>query len=938
MADTTLPVNEQLQGGLAKAHAQPVENVVTVLHTDLELGLQPEEAARRLSIYGPNRLAEGAGTSFWRLVFEQFQDFLVLLLIASALISAFLGEWVDAVAIVAIVALNAVLGVLQEWRAEQSLQALKRMAAPSATVIRGGHQENIASEQLVPGDVVVLSSGNNVPADLRLIESVNLRIQEASLTGESTPVEKNASIVLDGDMPLGDRTNSAFMGTLVTFGRGKGVVASTGMFTQFGLIAKMLSSVTTEETPLQRRLAELGKVLGTAALSICAIIFLVGAVRDTQISVAVSQGVGAYFAAYSEKLMELFMTAISLAIAAVPEGLPAVVTIVLALGMQRMVRRHALLRRLPAVETLGTATAICSDKTGTLTKNEMTVTRVWTGDNWFEVTGRGYEPQGQFLVNGNPIDPSGSLSLWNLLQGGMLCNDASLEQVSDAEEDSADTWRMVGDPTEGSLVVLAAKAGLWRSALEKDHPRVAEVPFDSVRKRMTTVHADGAGYRAYIKGAPDVLLELCQFIEKDGSTVPLTDDMRAEVMDANNRMASEALRVLAVASRHLDDSKADGLDWGRDRDLILLGLTGMIDPPRPEVRAAVQTCREAGIKAVMITGDHKDTAIAIAKELDFLTPGHISLTGPDIEAMSDEQLTSVASDVDVYARVSPEHKVRIVDALKRIGHVVAMTGDGVNDAPALKRADIGIAMGITGTDVAKETADMILTDDNFASIVAAIEEGRVIYSNIRKFVYYLLSCNVGEILIIFLAMLAGLPLPLRPIHLLWLNLVTDGLPALALGLERGEPDIMKQKPRPPRESIINREMVLNTVVQSLAIAGATLGAFVLGMRLYPDSLIAAQTMAFVTLIGSELWRAFTSRSQYYPLLKLGLFSNRYMVGATLISFALALLVVYLPVLEPIFYTYELPLRSWLFLLPLTLVPAVVAEVTKLVARRSVRPA
>jgi len=922
---------EEAPNGLDTLYHESVDAVADVLHTDLVQGLSREEAQKRQDIYGPNKLAEAPGVSFWQLLIGQFTDFLVLLLIASALVSILIGEVVDSAAIMTIVIINAVLGVLQEWRAEQSLQALKRMAAPNAVVIRDGHQETIPSEELVPGDLVVLSAGNNVPADLRLIESANLRIQEASLTGESTPVGKNASAVLDGDIPLGDRTNSAFMGTLITYGRGEGIVTATGMYTQFGLIAQMLSEVRTEETPLQRRLAELGRVLGTGTLAICGIIFLVGAVRDTQLGIAVSQGLAAYFRAHQSQLIELFMTAISLAIAAVPEGLPAVVTIVLALGMQRMVRRHALLRRLPAVETLGTATAICSDKTGTLTKNEMTVTQVWVDGKLYHLTGRGYSPEGEFKLGDETIDPTSIPPLWCLLEAALLCNDARLERIESENGEKKESWRMVGDPTEGALVVLAGKAGLWREDLEKEQPRVAEVPFDSARKRMTTIHAMDIGdapYRAYVKGAPEILLDLCSHIENDGDIIPLSEPMRKQIMEANDSMASQALRVLAIACRPLESAETEGLDWHRQRDLVFVGLTGMIDPPRPEVRSAVDTSRQAGIKAVMITGDHKDTALAIAKELAFLTPGHLTLTGRELDDLSDEELVGLVDRVDVYARVSPEHKVRIVDGLKEIGHVVAMTGDGVNDAPALKRADIGIAMGITGTDVAKETADMILLDDNFASIVSAVEEGRIIYSNIRKFVYYLLSCNIAEILIIFLAMLAGLPLPLRPIHLLWLNLVTDGLPALALGLEAGEPGTMKRPPRPPREPIINREMIWSTVVQAVVITATTLGAFFLGLRLYPDSLTVAQTMAFVTLTSSELWRAYTSRSERYPLLRLGISSNRYMVWATISSFVLMLAVVYLPVFKPIFHTADVQLRDWLVILPLTFIPSIAAEVTK----------
>jgi Ca2+-transporting ATPase len=933
---------EGLPNGLETMHAQPLEAIVQVLHTDLTSGLSTAEVKRRLGVYGPNQLAEGAGIPFWKLVLDQFKGFLVLLLLGSAAISIAIGELVDAVAILAIVVINAILGVLQEWRAEQSLQALKRMAAPTATVIRDGHQDTIPAGELVPGDLVVLAAGNNVPADLRLIETVNLRIQEASLTGESVPVDKNTSGVLDADIPVGDRSNSAFMGTVVTYGRGKGIVTSTGMFTQFGLIAQMLSAVTSEETPLQRRLEELGKVLGTGALAICGIIFVIGVVRDTQPALALSQGLASYLSVYQKQLLELFMTAVSLAIAAVPEGLPAVVTICLALGMQRMVRRHALLRRLPAVETLGTATAICSDKTGTLTKNEMTVTQVWVDGKPYEVTGRGYAPSGEFKLGNEAINPAEVPPLLCLLQGALLCNDARLERMECGNGEKRESWRMVGDPTEGALVVLAGKAGLWRDEVEKGQPRVAEVPFDSDRKRMTTIHAvdgDDFPFRAYVKGAPDILLKLCSRVQSKDGVQPLTEAVASDILAANDAMASKALRVLAVACRPMQTADTEGLDWSRERTLIFVGLTGMIDPPRLEVRDAVAVCYEAGIKPVMITGDHRDTAVAVAKDLNFFTGKEMTLTGAELDKLSDDEFAKVVDDVDVYARVSPAHKVRIVDGLKAVGHVVAMTGDGVNDAPALKRADIGVAMGITGTDVAKETADMILTDDNFASIVAAVEEGRIIYSNIRKFVYYLLSCNMGEILIIFLAMLAGLPLPLRPIHLLWLNLVTDGLPALALGLEAGEPGIMKRPPRPAREPIINREMMWNTAVQAVAITATTLGAFVVAMRLYPDSLVAAQTIAFTTLVVSELFRAYTSRSERYPLLRLGLFSNMYMVGATLSSFLLMAAVIYLPMFEPIFYTHNLSLQDWLLILPLTLIPSIVAEIGKWIAsRRAPHPA
>ncbi|TAK41053.1 MAG: HAD family hydrolase, partial [Betaproteobacteria bacterium] len=797
-----------------ESHGKPIEELVSGLQTHLERGLAQQQAQERLQKFGANELREHPRPGFLALLWDQFNNYLVIILIIAALVSLALGEYVDSVAIMFIVALNAVVGVIQESKAEQALAALQKMSAPNAQVIRDGHQVTLPGREIVAGDIVLLEAGNYVPADLRLVESVNLKIEEASLTGESVPVEKNAAVVLDKEIPLGDRKNSAFMGTLISYGRGRGLVTGTGMNTQIGLIAEMIQSFEAEDTPLQKKLEHLGKVLGTACLAICALVFIYGLFRDTHLSDVLDSGFLNYLEAEKKDIINLFMTAVSLAIAAVPEGLPAIVTICLALGMQRMIRHHALIRKLPAVETLGCATVVCSDKTGTLTQNEMTVVQAWAGGKRFRLTGEGYSPSGQFFVGVDAFDPRTDPDATFLLHGALVCNDAKLEERSD--EAGKRSWQIIGDPTEGAMVVAAAKSGYLRGEVEKTLPRIQEIPFDSERKRMTTIHrhdaagreasASGIAYPpliAFVKGAPDVILDLCGHTLHEGRNVGLTEDLRKAILEQNRDMASNALRVLAVAYRPLAEVPANVNPETVERDLIFIGLLGMIDPPRPEVVEALKVARGAGLKSIMVTGDYKDTAEAIARDIGLLTPGGLVLTGAEIEKLSDAELAAKTDTLEVCCRVSPQHKTRIVEALKARDHVVAMTGDGVNDAPALKRANIGVAMGITGTDVAKQTADMVLTDDNFASIVAAIEQGRIIYSNIRKFVYFLLACNVGEILIIFAAMLVGMPIPLRPVQLLWLNLVSDGAPALALGLEKGDSDIMRQPPRSPKEPVIN---------------------------------------------------------------------------------------------------------------------------------------
>jgi Ca2+-transporting ATPase len=915
-------------------HALEASEVVQALRTDPKRGLDSQQAAKRISTFGMNVLAEAPRPSIWKRILDQFNNFIVLVLIAAAVVSALLGDYIEAIAIMAIVLLNAALGVIQEQRAEEALAALRKLAAPEAQAVRDGHRQTVPAPELVPGDIVLLEAGNYVPADLRLMETVNLRVDEAALTGESVPVSKEARLVLTQDQALGDRRNTAFSGTLVTYGRGKGVVVSTGMRTQLGMIAQMIQSVHEEPTPLQQKLDQLGKMLGWAALIVCGLVFGIGWLRGIE-------------------PLEMFLVAVSLAVAAVPEGLAAVVTITLAMGMREMISRHALIRRLASVETLGSTTVICSDKTGTLTQNQMTVTRMWVDGTNFEVTGSGHIPDGHFRIERQRIDLGKYPALTTALWVAALANDAQLEEQYDSENEHS--LRAVGDPTETALLIAAAKAGAVRHKLEESYPRIDEIPFDSARKRMTTVHKilkpspeDPSPFTndefqeweiAAIKGAPDIILDLCTHYQNmDDSTVPMTDEQRETILEANASLARSALRVLAVAYRIERDVPDKGTPEAIEHDFIFVGLVGMIDPPRQEVKPAIRTAREAGIRTMMITGDYPDTAEEIAEEIGLLETGHGVLTGNELDRISDSDLQDKVGSTDVFARVSPEHKVRIVGALKERGEVVAMTGDGVNDAPALKRADIGVAMGITGTDVAKETADMVLTDDNYVSIVSAVEQGRVIYSNIRKFVFYLLSCNLAEIAVIFIAVLVGLPSPLTPIQLLWLNLITDGAPALALGMEAGEPDTMHHPPRPPAEPIINRSMRLKIGVQTVAIAAVTLAAYFVGVQMLPGVPEEAKTMAFVTLSFSELLRAFTARSESYPLMRIGLFSNRWMFYAVTSSLLLLLAVIYIPFLQPIFNTVPLGWREWRVVLPLLFVPAIVAELTKMIIAPRMRTA
>lgn len=889
------------------------EQVSQQLNSDLTQGLSQAEAAKRLADNGPNELKEKERETLFQRFLNQFKDFLVLILIAASLISAFIGEVADSAVIIAIVILNAVLGVFQEAKAEKALEALKKMAAPCSKVIREGNLFTIPSRELVAGDIVILEAGDYVPADLRIIEAINLKVEEASLTGESVPVEKEATAIT-GEVPLGDRHNMGFMSTIVAYGRGKGLVTGTGMQTEIGKIAEMLQEYKEEQTPLQRKLEEFGKYLGILCIVVCAIVFALGVYngyRDGTLD--------------AHEIQLMLMTAISLAVAAIPEGLPAVVTIVLALGMQRMVKKNSIVKKLHAVETLGSTTVICSDKTGTLTQNQMTIVKAYAGDSMFDVSGEGYNPKGQFSRNGAVVDTRLNRELDLLLRGSVLCNDAKLK----AGAADGKAWSIIGDPTEGALIVAGAKGGYDREKTDCAFPRLQEIPFDSTRKMMTTFHRfDNGKIVAFVKGAPDILLSRCREIAIARSVRPLTPADREVIGKANSEMASQALRVLAVGYREFDVMPELLEPEVIEKDLVFTGLLGMIDPPRNEAREAVKVCAMAGIRPIMITGDHPDTAYAIARDLGIAGKDKKVITGQMLDTLAKEDLQKAVQTTSVFARVSPEHKVAIVEALRSNNEVTAMTGDGVNDAPALKKADIGIAMGITGTDVTKETADMVLTDDNFASIVAAVEEGRVIFTNIRKFVFFLLSCNMAEILVIFLAMILGWPVPLLPIQLLWLNLVTDAFPALALGMEKKEPDVMEVAPRDPAEPLLNRNMQIMIIIQSVVITIAVLGSFKYAMNTYGGDLNVARTFAFVTLISSELLRAYSTRSEHFSAFRIGFFSNKYMNMGVGVSFVLLMLSLYGP-LHEVFRTFELGLQEWGVVACFAVLPFIAGELGKM---------
>jgi Ca2+-transporting ATPase len=890
----------------AEWYRRQAEDALSALKSGRQ-GLEPPEAQKRLGRYGANELAEKKGISPWALFLRQFKSFLIIILLIAVVLSAVLGEVADAVIIGVIVLFATSLGFFQEYRAERAMEALKRMAAPTASVRRGGKEVEIPARELVPGDIIILRTGDHIAADARLIEAVNLKTSEAPLTGESTPVEKNSSVI-EGEAPVGDRRNMVYMGTAVIDGRGNAVVTATGMNTEFGKIAGLLQAVKAERTPLEINLDRTGKWIAIGALALCFILAGLGVARG-------------------HELLEMFIWGIALAVAAVPEALPAVVTISLALGVRRMVRRNALIRKLPAVETLGSTTFICSDKTGTLTQGKMTVRRIYADGMSIDVSGVGYEPEGDFSVGGEKLSVEPDSALEKLLLIGALCNDTALTA-------SGRVWEVSGDPTEGSLLVTAAKAGLWPEPLNREFPRIGELPFSPERKRMTTVHQTPQGSIAYSKGAPELVLASCRYIYAEGRERELTDKDRESIIAVGRGMLDDALRVLGLAYKRLDEGEiTEAIEQG----MVFTGLVGMIDPPREEARQAIERCQQAGVKAVMITGDHKKTAVAIARELGLLKEG-LALTGVELDNLSQEELEEMVEKIEVYARVSPAHKLRVVEALAKRGHVVAMTGDGVNDAPALKKADIGIAMGITGTDVTTEAADMVLTDDNFASIVAAIEEGRGIFSNIKKYLMYLLSSNIGEILLMAGAILfgpwLGLPagaIPLVAIQILWVNLATDGLPAIALSVDPPDPDLMKEKPRPRGQGVFTREVVILMVVGGLWSALVNLGVFKWALDA-GRGMLEAQALCFLTLVMIQFFKAYNFRSDKQSIFKIGFFKNRWLNITILWEIALLVVIVYVPALQGSFHTFNLSGFDWLlvFLLAATVFP--VLELTKAIFR------
>ncbi|HEY4692403.1 MAG TPA: cation-translocating P-type ATPase [Bellilinea sp.] len=910
-------------------HRITVDEAVTQLETQIQTGLTPAVAEQRLEQYGPNELIDRGLKSPWKILWEQLTEVMVLILVVAAGISAFLHEYIDAIVILIIVILNAILGFTQEYRAEQAMAALKKMAVPRVKVRRGGKLTTMDAHLLVPGDVIQLDAGDAIPADSRLIEAVNLRIMEAVLTGESEPVEKITEPLDTEDLGIGDRLNMAFMGTVTTFGRGLAVVTTTGMNTELGKIADLLQTVGNEPTPLQKRLAQLGKGLAVAALIIVGIVFALGLARG-------------------EDFRSMLLTGISMAVAAIPEGLTAVVTIALALGAQRMLQRRALIRKLPAVETLGSVTVICSDKTGTLTENRMTVTMVDTAENRIDFL----EEVKEYAPSLDRDDPNklGEISpaLALMLVGGALCNDAVLEE----NEEDPGNFTSVGDPTEGALVIAAAKAGLWKEELLKTMPRVAELPFDSDRKRMTTVHSvdqsqsntdtqsafqiiqleNPAPFLSITKGSVDGLLDIATRVWVADKSVDMDETWRERIEAANADMAKNGMRVLGIGYRFCNEPVDPACGKPVEERLTFIGMMGMIDPARPEVRDAVSVAKGAGVRPIMITGDHPLTAMHIAKELNIADAESIALTGQDLAKMDIEDIKARVDHVSVFARVSPEHKLKIVQALQEKNNIVAMTGDGVNDAPALKKANIGVAMGITGTDVSKEASDMVLLDDNFATIVAAIEEGRRIYDNIRKFIKYALTSNMGEVLVMLIGPFIGFPLPLTPLQILWVNLVTDGLPGLALTVEPVEPGTMKRKPHSPSESIFARGLGIDIVLIGLMLAAVSLAAGIYARA--TGHVETWQTMIFTTLTIAQMGNVMAVRSDTDSTFKIGFFSNRVLVGAVLLTVLLQLAVIYIPFLQGIFNTTALSLTDLLVSVGLSIVLFFGVEIIKWTRRRN----
>jgi Ca2+-transporting ATPase len=900
-------------------HALSAAASATALSANLDAGLTVEEVSRRHASHGFNELPEASPPSLLKLFFSQFTSVIVWVLIGAAVVSGLMGEGIDTIAILAIVLLNGLLGFVQEYKAERSLAALQKMSVSTARVMRGGVLLSIPARELVPGDLILLEAGDRVPADARLIYAVNVQSQESPLTGESTPVQKDAAVLTQAEVPLADRANMVFMGTMVVSGKVRALVATTALHTELGRIATMIRQVSVAErteTPLQRRLEQFGYTLLWLALGVVAVVFALGYWRG-------------------EPLLAMFLTSVSLAVAAVPEGLPAVVTITLALGVTRMAKRHALIRKLPAVETLGSATVICTDKTGTLTKNEMTVIRLIVGDGAFEVTGEGYVPVGEIRQRSASSSTSSAPGtqdsvlnpgLRQLLTAAVLCNGATLRQNSGV-------WTVIGDPTEGALLVAAAKMSLTKEDLEQGSPFQGEIPFDAERKMMTVVRREAEGSKAYVKGAPDIILKRCTHrMTLTGDIEPLSEPQRQALLAINISLARETLRVLAVAERALTGAPGELRADSIEQDLVFLGLCAMKDPLRPEAKEAVRLCREAGIRTVMITGDHKDTAVAIARELGLSDGDGEALSGAEIDNLSDVQLVQVVERISVYARVSAEHKLRIIQAWKQRGAVVAMTGDGVNDAPAIKAADIGVAMGQAGTDVTKEAADMVVTDDNFASIAAAVEEGRGVYDNIRKTVHFLLSCNASEVLVMFFAALLGLPLPLLPIQILWMNLVTDGIPALALAVDPKAPDLMKRQPRLSTAQLLDGRRLFAIGGEGLMLSAIALGAFSYSLYGLHQNLEQARTVAFTVMVVVQLVHAFNCRSERWSLFQLGVGTNRPLLWAFLFSCVVQIAVLTVPAVSPIFKVASLPMEDWLLMGATGVLPFVIMELIKWLRR------
>lgn len=887
-------------------HEMSTEEVLVQQKSDIRQGLSQLEAKKRLERWGSNELREKIKISPLALFLNQFKDFMVLVLVGAVLISGLLGEFLDAITIIAIIVMNGILGFVQEYRAERSLRALQKMSAPVSQVLRDSRQLQIPSRELVPGDIVFLQSGDRIPADIRFLSVQGLQVEESALTGESVSVLKTEQLIAEQEVSLGDQRNLGFMGTMVTKGAATAVVVRTGMNTEMGKIADLIQNTEAMQTPLQHRLEQLGKTLISVAIGLTLLVVAAG----------ILHGQPAY---------GMFLAGVSLAVAAIPEGLPAIVTIALALGVQRMIRKKAVVRKLPSVETLGCASVICSDKTGTLTQNKMTVTQLWCeGRNW-TVSGNGYEPKGDIFNKQQLLDLRKNPAVRRMLQVALLCNNAELMPGNKQQKREAVDWKIKGDPTEGALVVLATKAGMNAEAMADLYRRVKELPFDSERKRMSVVVEHQGGRLVCTKGAADVLVQKCRYALWQGQVRPLDDRLRQKIAAANDQMAHSALRVLGMAFREIDEQVQQEEDI--EKDLIFIGLCGMIDPPRHEVADAILKCRHAGIKAVMITGDHQATAEAIANQLGMQPGKGKTIIGSQLTAMTDQQLDQKIDDIDVFARVTPEHKLRIVKSLQRNGHIVAMTGDGVNDAPAVKAADIGISMGMTGTDVTKEASALVLSDDNFATIVAAIEEGRGIYENIRKFIRYMLASNVGEILTMFIAVMLGMPLPLVPIQILWVNLVTDGLPAMALGVDSAEDDLMNQRPRPAKENIFARSMGWKIISRGILIGLCTLAAF--WLTLQQSNLQTAQTVAFATLVMAQLIHVFDCRSSK-SVFHRNIFENKYLVGAVLSSIGLLLAVIYLENLQPIFKTTPLALRDWCLILFFAGIPTILVGVASVI--------